>query len=393
MPQNATIENLEQAMKMVKEMGLVADPAECSRQDAMRMAIKGVLEAEMRGAVDRHMEEMGRREAADRRNGAYARHLLTSMGDIEVMVPRTRSFSAHRVLGAYARRAPDVDRLILATFVLGLSTRKVGVALQGILGERVSATTVSRVARALDAAVAAFHQRRLDDGYRFLFLDGVVLKHRTGAGALKRPVLVALGIRRDGRKEVIDFHVAKSESANEWETFLTSLYKRGLQGKTLEMVSVDGGQGTLAALRMVYPSVPLQRCWAHKARNITDKVRRKDRVAVKEGLRKIYNAKTLPKAQAAARRFANKWELPYPKAVSCLRRDLDELLTCFRLRFHDDRRAVRTTNYIERRFREVRRRTRPMSTFADSTSIDRILYAVFTHQDWPSNSTTPVTLH
>jgi transposase-like protein len=285
------------------------------------------------------------------------------------------------VLRAYARREAEIDRVMLAGFVLGLSTRKVGETLLAILGQRVSATTVSRVAKTLDAAVSAFHRRSLNNHYRVLMLDGVVLARKSGAGALRRPVLVALGLRPDGKKEVIDFRLAKSESAAEWERFLTDLYRRGLTGEGIEMVCVDGGSGLIAALPTAFPDIPIQRCWAHKIRNVLNKVRRADQPKVKRALHKIMNAANLPAARAAARQFTSRLESQYPAAVICLRNDLDELLTCFRYKCRDQRKAVRTTNAIERRFREVRRRTRPMGTFQDITSMDRILFAVFTHEN------------
>jgi transposase-like protein len=296
-------------------------------------------------------------------------------------VPRTRRFSALEVVRAYARRAAHVDRMILACFVLGLSTRKVAIALLPVLGRRVSAATVSAVAKSLDAAVAAFHRRPLGDAYKVLMLDGVVLSRKTGAGALKRPVLVALGIRPDGKKEVLDWQLAPAESAAAWEHFLTGLHRRGLQGRHLEMICVDGGQGLLAALPTVYPGIPVQRCWAHKVRNVLNKIRKPDQRAVKASLHAVMNADNAGAARSAARRFANRWQAIYPKAVACLRNDLDELLACFRYKTLEERKAVRTTNAIERRFREVRRRTRPMGVFQDKTSMDRILFAVFTHEN------------
>jgi transposase-like protein len=322
--------------------------------------LKLVLEEQMAGAVDRHLAEMARLETADRRNGSYSRWLLTELGEIELSVPRTRTWSALQVVRAYARRAAHIDRMILACFVLGLSTRKVAIALLPVLGRRVSASTVSRVAKTLDAAVAAFHRRPLQDIYPVLMLDGVVLSRRTGAGALKRPVLVALGLRPDGKKEVIDFRLAGSESAAAWERFLTDLYRRGLTGERLEIICVDGGAGLLAALPMVYPEIPVQRCWAHKIRNVLDKVRKADHQAVKQGLHAVMNAPTIPKARSAARRFADKWQQPYPKAVACLRDDLDDLLTCCRYKTLEERKAV---------------------LFSDRTSMDRILFAVFTHEN------------
>jgi transposase-like protein len=381
MSQTATIKSLPRAFRMMKAMEADGVVWGADYRRAGAEALKLVLEEQMAGAVDRHLAEMARLETADRRNGSYSRWLLTELGEIELSVPRTRTWSALQVVRAYARRAAHIDRMILACFVLGLSTRKVAIALLPVLGRRVSASTVSRVAKTLDAAVAAFHRRPLQDIYPVLMLDGVVLSRRTGAGALKRPVLVALGLRPDGKKEVIDFRLAGSESAAAWERFLTDLYRRGLTGERLEIICVDGGAGLLAALPMVYPEIPVQRCWAHKIRNVLDKVRKADHQAVKQGLHAVMNAPTIPKARSAARRFADKWQQPYPKAVACLRDDLDDLLTCCRYKTLEERKAVRTTNAIERRFREVRRRTRPMGVFSDRTSMDRILFAVFTHEN------------
>ena len=391
MPQTATIKSLPAAFRMMKAMQAEGvEWGEDYRQGA-RDAVAELLRGRMDQLIDEHLERMAELGQADRRNGCYRRWLLTELGDIELVVPRTRSFSALKVVRAYARRAKDVDRMILACFVLGLSTRKVAAALLPVLGRPVSAATVSAVAKQLDAAVAAFH-RRPKDIYRVLVLDGVVLRRKTGAGALARPVLVALGLRPDGRKEVIDFRLASAESAVQWEQFLGDLSRRGLTGERLEMLCVDGGAGLLAALPTAFPDIPVQRCWAHKIRNVLNKVRKPDQAEVKTDLHRIMNARTRPAAWSAARRFADRWESIYPKAVACLRADLDDLLTCLRYPTLEARKTVRTTNAIERRFREVRRRTRPMGTFQDQTSMDRILFAVFTHENRNQGLATPFAL-
>ena len=203
---------------------------------------------------------------------------------------------------------------------------------------------------------------------------------------------MALGLRRDGKKEIIDFHLAQSESAAEWERFLGNLIRRGLVSEGLEMICVDGGSGLLAALPTAFPAIAVQRCWAHKMRNVLGKVRRADQPAVKADLQAVMNAKTLPQARSAARRFADRWEPDYPRAVACLRDDLDELLTCWCYKSFAERKRVRTTNAIERRFREVRRRTRPMGVFSDRTSMDRILFAVFNHENRNQGVSTPLLL-
>ncbi|MGH6958991.1 MAG: IS256 family transposase [Dongiaceae bacterium] len=387
-----TIENVGQAFAVVKEMQAEGMGWGEEYRPLGRTALARLLEERMASEVERHLERMGELGEADRRNGSYARHLLTALGDIELSVPRTRRFSAGAVLRAYARREAEIDRMILACFVLGLSTRKVGAALLPVLGQKVSASTVSAVAKTLDGAVASFHVRPLRGRYRQLMLDGVVLARRTGAGAIRRPVLVALGIRPDGKKEVIDFRLAGSESAAEWEAFLSDLYRRGLTAEGVEMICVDGGAGLLAALPTVCPGIAVQRCWAHKIRNVLNKVRKADHAAVKRDLHQVMNAPDLPRARAAARRFADRWESAYPKAVARLRNDLDDLLTCWRYPTLAERKRVRTTNAIERRFREVRRRTRPMGVFSDRTSMDRILFAVFAHENRNQGVSTPFLL-
>jgi putative transposase len=392
MPQAVTIRSLPRAFELVKAMQAQGLEWGEGYRGLGREAIAAILQGQMAQAIDHHLDRMAAIDEADRRNGSYRRHLLTELGDIELAVPRTRRFAPIGVVRAYARRPEQIDRMILSCFVLGLSVRKVSEALLPILGRPLSPATVSTVAKQLDAVVAAFHARPLRDRYRVLMLDGVVLARRTGAGAIRRPVLVALGLRPDGKKEVIDFRLAQSESAVEWERFLGDLIRRGLTGDGLEMIGVDGGAGLLAALPTAYPGVPVQRCWAHKIRNVLDKVRRADQPAVKADLHAVMNAKTVPQARSAARRFADRWVADYPPAVACLRDNLDELLICWRYKSLAQRKAVRTTNAIERRFREVRRRTRPMGVFSDRTSMDRILFAVFNHENHNQGVSSPLLL-
>jgi putative transposase len=123
-----------------------------------RQALEEIIEGQMAAAVDRYFDQLEAGSSRSR-NGYYRRHLLTELGDIELNVPRTRRYSPVAVIGAYARRAPEIDRVILAGFVLGLSTRKVGETLLVLLGRAVSPSTVSHVAKTLDTAVAAFHRR------------------------------------------------------------------------------------------------------------------------------------------------------------------------------------------------------------------------------------------
>jgi len=379
------IRSLPQAFRIIKEMNLFGD-ADSDYRSSARESLQAILEVKMKDRIDRHLDGIAWRDEEDRRNGYFSRHLLTELGDVSVRVPRTRTMSGIGVIRAYSRRAAQIDRMILSCFVLGLSTRKVSHALLPVLGETVSATTVSRVSRILDVSVAAFHRRRIRKTYRFLFLDGVVLKRKTGIGSVKRVVLVALGMTKDGKKEVIDFTIAHGESENAWDAFLSGLYRRGLRAEGLELIITDGGSGLLAALPLVYPGIPTQRCWAHKTRNILDHIRKVDRDDVKKDLAAISHATGLRKAQTALKHFAHTWGILYPKALASLKDSEEELLAFFTIKKPELWSKIRTTNLIERRFRELRRRTRPMGVFSDRTSMDRILYAIFAHENFKNKT-------
>lgn len=348
-----------------------------------REALKKILEEQMEEDLAEALGLDPYQRGPDRldyRNGAYTRHLVTEIGDIVLKVPRLRNHPFYpKVLERYARRHRSVDEVILGCFVLGLSTRKAAEVLSPILGETISASTVSRIARCLDDEVQKYHTRSLEDQYRFLFFDGVVLKSQSPVGVKKRVFLCVLGITRDGVTEMIDFAVAHGESQNAWEKFLNTLYRRGLTGKGCELAVTDGGTGLHAALDLVYSEIPRQRCWAHKVRNVLDKVKEEDWKAIKRALHKIWGASTLRQATRAYWDLAGAWRKTYPKAVRCVEKDLEDLLNFLNVTTSEMWKKIRTTNVIERAFREVRRRTRPMGVFGNKASVERIVYAVFYH--------------
>jgi putative transposase len=386
----ATITKIHQAFKEVKHMQ--CDTWEGDYRPAARDALKEILEYRMDNAVDAHLEQKRAQGFPDRRNGSYPRHLLTELGDLGLRIPRTRTFSARVLLKRFARRTFSIERSILLSFLFGLSTRKVGQTLLPILGEHISHATVSQIGKQLDRAVQAYHQRPLSDAYEVLLLDGIVMKRKTGIGVQKRSVLVALGITPDGKKEVIDFRQVYGESQSAWEAFLNDLYRRGLECQSLKLIIIDGGKGLQAALPLVYGDVPIQRCWAHKTRNVLNYVKRADQKRVKKSLYRISHARNLREAHKAAQRFMARWQSSYPKAVECLRQDLPELLTFLQVKVSLPPSALRTTNAIERRFREIRRRTRPMGTFSDCTSMDRIMFSVFAYENLKEKTNTPFLL-
>lgn len=351
--------------------------------EMVRWQLKRLIEQALLVEQDRYLQ-LGYYEHApvsrlDYRNGCYFRDLTTKLGILcRLRVPRTRKGFRSQILPRYQRRQQAVNHLVLQAFLRGISTRQVGQVLEPVLGECYSAQTISNITRQLQHAVAQFHHRALRDDYVYLFLDGVVLKVRDlCAKVRRRMVLVAYGVLPNGKREILAYQFAHGESEAAWVEFLQDLFLRGLTGKNLKLIVTDGGKGLRAALPVVYPRIPLQLCWAHKMRNIADKVRRQEGSCVAEAAA-IYRAGSKHQAQRAFREWREHWQHRRPRAVACIERDVENLLSFFDVPAAHWKK-VRTTNVIERAFREVRRRTRPMSSFSNLESCDRIVYGVITN--------------
>ena len=319
------------------------------------------------------------------RNGYYPRSLVTEFGLIDnLRMPRLRQGSfSNRVFERYQRHRSEVDSLLQNIFLAGVSTRRVGDLLKPLLQTKVSATKVSRVCRKLDHHVLAYHQRKLIDEYQYLLLDAINLKVRYNGKYHNRRVLAAYGITVFGKRELIDFKQSKGESQNAWESLLHNLYNRGLLGKYLKLVVMDGSAGLKAACELVYPHAKIQRCWFHKLQNVSGYCKKKYQKDCLAQARRIYKAGNKSHALREFKDWKKTWQRVCPKAVRCLEKDLSCLLHFLDCpKSHQIR--VRTTNVIERTFREARRRIRVFSCFTNIQSSERILYAIFDHlnQRW-----------
>ena len=316
------------------------------------------------------------KKRADQANGFYRRTLLTRLGAMELAVPRSRSgLFQTQVLRRYKRREAAVDEALRKVFLLGVSTRQAGPALASLLDEAVSAATVSAVSKVLEQTVAAWHRRALSDTYCYLILDGVSVRIRLVGKVQRRVALCVYGVDEKGGRELIDFLLCKTESQEQWHSLLEELWRRGLRGTKLKLISTDGHAGLIAALRLVWPRVALQRCWAHKLRNVSAKLKRSQGECLQQA-KLIYQARTRREAIELFRTWKTCWKTQAQRAVHCLEEDLEELLAFYDLPSAHWKR-LRTTNVIERLFVEVRRRIRTMCAFTTRDSCERILFSVF----------------
>ena len=207
----ATSRNVSRALKEINGFDWEGDFKPMARR-ALKELVQNELEEEMAQylGLSRYQHAVDR---PDYRNGYYVRHLLTEMGDLELLVPRRRKGGfPTKLFERYARRCRSVDRVLLACFCLGLSTRKAASVLAPVLGEKVSAATISRIAPDLDQQVRRYHDRALEDKYLYLFFGGVVLKSKGAIKVQKKILLCAFGITVEGHHEMIDFYPAATES-------------------------------------------------------------------------------------------------------------------------------------------------------------------------------------
>lgn len=355
--------------------------------DHLRRTTKILLEKIMDEELVEYMQTESYQRTENRfdyRNGHYHRNLDTTLGPIEQLaVPRTRQgLFKTTVFEHYQRRQQTVNDVVCQAFLRGISTREVSSVLKPVFGVDISASAVSRITKSLNIQVKQYHQRKLLDEYQFLYLDGIYFSVKGALKAKKILILVAYGITIFGKKELIDFRFAPAESTNACEGFLNDLYRRGLEGKNLKLVITDGSKGFAAGIDLVFPHAKHQRCWVHKIRNLMKLIRKVDAKAFKADLYQIYNASSHREAVKAFKTLRKHWYRKYTKAVQSIAQDLDELLAFLEIHIKEQyrefiRRQIRTTNIIERSFRNVRQRTKIMGCFTNTDSLARIIYAIF----------------
>jgi len=322
------------------------------------------------------------------RNGYRERRLQTSLGELHLAIPRDRQGAFQTTwVERYQRVERTVDKLICEMVVKGVSTSKVGEVLNAVMGYRLSKSYVSEATKELDVAVLEYFGRPLDDDFVFLFLDGVNVQIRRELKAKSFPLLVAYGIRADGSRELLSFQKVASESALCWQHFLENLKMRGLKGNALKLIVMDGGKGLWQAVETVYPYVEHQLCWVHKLRNVSNYCPKGYRQECLSEARQIMYASSSTEAANHFRQWKRHWQQKAPQSVNCLETDFDKLIPVFAFP-ESIRHMIRTTNVIERCFREVRRRLKVMGYFPNSASCNRMVYALFAYfnSKWEQNN-------
>ena len=304
------------------------------------------------------------------RNGrARERGVTIGSGTVAIRAPRVndkrvdeetgeRQRFSSRILPAYARRSPKVNDVLPVLYLRGLSTGDFRPALEQLLGEDaagLSPSTISRLCKDWEDEHERFRARSLRfHRYVYLFVDGVHVSIRLGEDD-RLCLLVVIGVREDGTKELLAVEDGYRESAESWASVMRDLKARGLNEPKL--VIGDGALGTWAALRDVFPTARRQACWVHKIANVLDALPKRLQPDAKKLLHEMMEAPTRADARAARERFREQFDAKYPKAVAKLDKDWEHL-TAFYDFPAEHWRHLRTSNAIESSFATVKLRTR-----------------------------------
>lgn len=342
-------------------------------KEIVRTAVQELLETEMTEAVGAKKGERTELRLGYRA-GYYPRSLVTRAGKIELKVPRDRSgrFSTE-IFERYQRSEKALVLAIAEMYVQGVSTRKVKEISEELLGEEISASTVSRLSKSLDEQLQAFSKRELTESYPYLILDARYERIRDHGAIRHQAVLIAIGINWDGKREVLAIELSNRESKNSWAEFLSGLKERGLDG--VEMVISDAHEGLKRAVSELLPAALWQRCYVHFLRNALDYLPRKADDDCLVELRWIYDRFSFEEAQKDIRVWVTKWESRYPKLVDWVEENISETLTFYQFpRPH--RKHLKSTNMIERFNEEIKRRTYVVRIFPNQASALRLIRAL-----------------
>jgi transposase-like protein len=338
-------------------------------RDGARAMLAAALQAEVAAYIEAHadqLDEHGRRLVV--RNGFHdPREVATAAGAVRVRQPRVNDKRVDEITGervrfssvilpAWCRKSPQVAEVLPLLYLHGLSSGDFVPALEQFLGSAagLSAATVTRLTSQWQDDAAAFGQRSLaDSDYVYLWVDGIHLKVRLEQD--KVCLLVMIGVRVDGTKELVALSDGFRESSESWADLLRDCKRRGMRAPVLAVG--DGALGFWKALRDVFPATREQRCWWHKLGNVLAALPKSAHPSARAALAEIYNAEDKDHALAAAKAFAADYGAKWPKAVAKITDDLDVLLA-----FYDYPAEhwihLRTTNPIESTFATVRLRQR-----------------------------------
>jgi putative transposase len=369
---------------VAKQAFLLNDPG--FMQGVVQQFIQNVLDHEMTD----YLQATPYERSAGRlgyRSGRRPRKLKTRAGTLSLDVPTERT--GHFRTAVFDRYQRSEQAFVLALqemYLQGVSTRKVRAITEELCGTSVSASTVSRLTKRLDEDLARWRNRRLVESYPYLIVDARYERVRQNERIESQGVLVISGVSGKGQRDILGVAVANTESETSWTEVFRDLNRRGLSG--VRLVVSDDHEGLVASARRCFQKALWQRCQTHFMHNVLALVTKRDRKALWQALRSIFDAATLEHAKARLAEVVTEWRPRYPDLADKLEAETEDTLTCFQFPA-GHRMRIRTTNMMERLNEELRRRSRVVRIFPNAASCLRLMTALAQEQaaEWAAQLT------
>ena len=336
----------------------------------LQQAVNDLLESELTAFLGYNPYERDGWNTGNSRNGAYYRKVDTQFGQIEIKVPRDRNGEFHQhTMPDYKRHTDVLEQTVIKLYSKGVTTREIADLIEKMYGGYYSPAMVSNISKEMIPKVEAYHQRHLSDKFFCVYLDAtyIPLKRVTYE---REAVYIAIGIKPNGHKEVIDYCIAPTENIEIWSEMLKGFKSRGLE--QVELFLSDGVVGMKEAICQSYPKAHFQRCLVHVMRNISAKMRVDDRQKALDEFKQIHTQSNKEMAVQVLHEFYQNWEKAYKNVVRDLRQVEPDLLT-----FYNYPPAIRasiySTNMIESFNNRLKRKTKPKTEFPTEQSLDTFI--------------------
>jgi len=342
-------------------------------KEMMRQVLQGGLEAELDEELGYTRYDYRNKETDNSRNGFSKKTMHTSIGDMDIDVPRDRQgvFEPRLIKKYQNTLTQDIEAKIISMYAKGMTTGDIETHIRDLYGIEMSDSTISRVTDKILPIAKEWQSRPLEEIYAVVFMDAIHYHVRSEGQIIKKAVYIAIGIQMDGVRDVLGMWVGENESAKFWLSVMNSLKNRGVQD--ILITSVDGLTGFTEAISTVFPKTEIQRCIIHQIRNSTKFVSYKDLKALMADLKKVYTAVDEQTAFYELDAFAEKWDKKYPKISESWRNNWPQLSTYFKYP-SEIRKLIYTTNAIEGFNRQLRKVTKSKTVFPSDDSLLKMLY-------------------
>ena len=331
------------------------------------------LESELDNELGYEPYDVKNKATDNSRNGHSKKTLRTSMGKVDIDVPRDRNgvFEPKILPKNQTSISQDMESKIISMYAKGMSTSDIEEHIRDIYGLEISDTTISRITDKVLPVAKEWQQRPLESVYAVVFLDAIHYHVRSEGQIIKKAVYIAIGVDMDGRKDVLGMWVGENESAKFWAGVLNSLRNRGVED--ILIACTDNLTGFSQAIEAVFPETDIQNCIIHQLRNSSKYVSYKDIKALMADLKKVYTAATEEAALDALDSFAAAWDSKYPKISKSWYENWPNLSTYFKFP-PELRKLIYTTNTIEGFNRQLKKVTKAKSVFPTDDSLFKMLY-------------------